>query len=193
MALQDKFDSEFTNTILKRTLMGAGSVKTAPTNDNVIIAQNDIVKISNSLTSLQNAFNKIYAHSLNVRNLNQYEEKRLQSIKRESKLESLAAPSIANPQQTQSTLSTEKTVQLFDDLSKSIENLTDKIDRLNLNGDNDSALGGAAAAAAGRGRGQRALPAGAGGQRHRGAHGGGLARGRAARPTHLGRRGSSWL
>lgn len=161
MAIQDKFDSAFTKSVLKKTLMGApqrdfrpdpekeaaarqtffSSNNTQSSDNNVANDNNyeltkaNLVTISNSFTSLQNAFNKIYAHTTNVRNLHQYEEKRLASIKRETNLENkIASGSGAVPNITNDGSSLASTAAKLDELALSVENLNDKMKNLNLSG-----------------------------------------------------------
>lgn len=151
MAIQDKLDQNFTNAVLRKTLIGATKIRGASANDNTMISQNDIVKMSNSFTSLQNAFNKIYTYSLNVRNLHQFQEKRLQVISKETNLEAKTSGGVSIPSSgTQNNLGS--TTVLFDDLSKSIDNLNDKLKNTNLGG---SGVLGMAGGLAGSGLGAR--------------------------------------
>jgi murein DD-endopeptidase MepM/ murein hydrolase activator NlpD len=143
MAIKDKLDQNFTDAVLKKTLIGNSKNRGLSANDNNdMIPQNDIVAISNSFTSLQNAFNKIYAYSLNVRNLHQFQEKRLQTINRETNLEAKTGggSSIQSSGTPQNNLGS--TTVLFDDLSKSIEGLNDKLKNVNLGGSGFSGTAG---------------------------------------------------
>jgi murein DD-endopeptidase MepM/ murein hydrolase activator NlpD len=143
MAIKDKLDQNFTDAVLKKTLIGNSKNRGLSANDNNdMIPQNDIVAISNSFTSLQNAFNKIYAYSLNVRNLHQFQEKRLQTINRETNLEAKTGggSSIQSSGTPQNNLGS--TTVLFDDLSKSIEGLNDKLKKTNLGGSGFSGTAG---------------------------------------------------
>jgi murein DD-endopeptidase MepM/ murein hydrolase activator NlpD len=139
MAIQDKFDSAFTDKLLKKTLITSKKTQTDDTavaNDNTHeLTKSNLATLSNSFTSLQNAFNKIYAHTLNVRNLHQYEEKRLSNIKRETNLENKIAPSsspVLNTGGDGSSLAS--TAATLDELASSVEKLNDKMKKINLSG-----------------------------------------------------------
>lgn len=136
MALQDKFDSAFTDKLLKKALMSPGKTPTTTANDNNYeLTKSNLVTLSNSFTSLQNAFNKIYAHTLNVRNLHQYDEKRMASISRQNKLETKIAPG-STPISTASGSgdSLASTAATLDNLSTSVEKLNEKMKKINLSG-----------------------------------------------------------
>lgn len=114
-----------TNTTRVKSKRGATRVKKPKSNSTA--SQDDIVRISDSLTSLENAFNKIYAYSINVRNLQQYQEKRLLSIKRESGLESKAGGGAASSSlPIESTSDSGTTAAKFDELADKIQDLSDK-------------------------------------------------------------------
>jgi murein DD-endopeptidase MepM/ murein hydrolase activator NlpD len=141
MAIQDKLDSAFTDKILKKTLLSSNALKTqnlevSVVNDNVPeLTKSNLITISNSFTSLQNAFNKIYAHTLNVRNLHQYEEKKLSNIKRENNLENKITPGaspVLNTGGAGSSLAS--TATTLDELASSVEKLNDKMKKINLSG-----------------------------------------------------------
>lgn len=136
MALQDKFDSAFTDKILKKALITPSKTPTATANDNTHeLTKSNLMTISNSFTSLQNAFNKIYAHTLNVRNLHQYDEKRISNIKRENNLENNITPSSSPALGTNNAGSSlAATASTLDDLASSVENLNDKMKNINLSG-----------------------------------------------------------
>lgn len=138
MALQDKFDSAFTNKLLKKTLMSGNQQQntTVTANDNSYeLTKSNLITISNSFTSLQNAFNKIYSHSLNVQNLHQYDEKRMANIKKESNLESKIAPNAASTSITNNSGdSLSSTASTLDSLASSVEKLNDKMKKINLSG-----------------------------------------------------------
>ena len=142
MALQDKFDSQFTEKLLKRTLVkpsNASAVANANDN-NYELTKSNLVTLSNSFTSLQNAFNKIYAHTINVRNLHQYDEKRMASISRPNSLENKIAPASAPVISTDGTgNSLSSTAATLDELASSVEKLNEKMKKINLNG---SGIGG---------------------------------------------------
>lgn len=141
MAIQDKIDSTFTNKLLKKTLLSNKTQKTLDldatvANDNVPeLTKSNLITISNSFTSLQNAFNKIYAHTLNVRNLHQYDEKRLSNIKKENNLENKITPGGASALGTNNSGSSlASTASTLDDLASSVEKLNDKMKKINLSG-----------------------------------------------------------
>ncbi len=140
MALQDKFDSAFTDKLLKKALMSPGKTPTTTANDNNYeLTKSNLVTLSNSFTSLQNAFNKIYAHTLNVRNLHQYDEKRMANISRQNKLETKIAPG-STPISTASGSgdSLASTAATLDNLSTSVEKLNEKMKKINLSGNGQS-------------------------------------------------------
>lgn len=136
MALQDKFDSAFTDKLLKKALMSPSKTPTTTANDNNYeLTKSNLVTLSNSFTSLQNAFNKIYAHTLNVRNLHQYDEKRMASISRQNKLETKISPVGSTPIATTGTGdSLASTAATLDNLSTSVEKLNEKMKKINLSG-----------------------------------------------------------
>ena len=137
MALQDKFDSAFTDKLLKKALMSPVKTPTTTANDNNYeLTKSNLVTLSNSFTSLQNAFNKIYAHTLNVRNLHQYDEKRMGNISRQNKLETKISPGSSTPISTASGSgdSLASTAATLDNLSTSVEKLNEKMKKINLNG-----------------------------------------------------------
>lgn len=137
MALQDKFDSAFTEKLLKRTLVKpttAAAVNTANDN-NYELTKSNLVTLSSSFTSLQNAFNKIYAHTVNVRNLHQYDEKRLANISRQNSLENKIAPASSPVTSTSGPGdSLASTAATLDELASSVEKLNEKMKKINLNG-----------------------------------------------------------
>jgi len=141
MAIQDKFDSAFAEKLLKKTLLANKTQTPTATvaNDNTHeLTKSNLVTISNSFTSLQNAFNKIYAHTLNVRNLHQYEEKRISNIKRENNLENKITPSSAPALSTNNTGSSlASTASTLDDLASSVEKLNEKMKNVKLSGGGD--------------------------------------------------------
>jgi murein DD-endopeptidase MepM/ murein hydrolase activator NlpD len=136
MAVQDRLDPAFTNKLLKKTLLSnkAPADDIVVANDNMIVlTKSNLVTISNSFTSLQNAFNKIYAHTLNVRNLHQYDEKRLSNIKRESNIENKITPG-SSPVLNTSSGSHVSSASILDKLASSVEKLNDKMKNINLSG-----------------------------------------------------------
>jgi murein DD-endopeptidase MepM/ murein hydrolase activator NlpD len=138
MAIQDKFDSAFTDKLLKKTLLSnkPQNLDASVANDNTHeLTKSNLVTLSNSFTSLQNAFNKIYAHTLNVRNLHQYDEKRLANIKKENSLENKIAPSTSPVLNTGGDgTSLASTAATLDELASSVEKLNDKMKKINLSG-----------------------------------------------------------
>ena len=142
MAIQDKFDSAFTDKLLKKALMSPGKTPTTTANDNNYeLTKSNLVTLSNSFTSLQNAFNKIYAHTLNVRNLHQYDEKRMANISRQNKLETKIAAGGGTPiSATGAGDSLASTAATLDNLSTSVEKLNEKMKKINLSGNGNAML-----------------------------------------------------
>jgi murein DD-endopeptidase MepM/ murein hydrolase activator NlpD len=135
MAIKDKIDQDFANSLIKKVMFGTGKKKQqiAAGNDNIIVSQDNIVKMSDSLTSLQNAFNTIYAHSLNIRNLQQFQEKRLQTIKKESNIESkLSSGSMAGGAMPSGESGLGLSAAKLDKLAEKMGDLNDKLDKLDL-------------------------------------------------------------
>ena len=72
-------NDDLINSVLKKSFIKAGTE---------LLEKKSIVQISNNITSLHNAYNKIYASTLNVKNIQKQEERRLQNIKKEITMES---------------------------------------------------------------------------------------------------------
>jgi murein DD-endopeptidase MepM/ murein hydrolase activator NlpD len=143
MALQDKFDPAFIDSILKKSLVSSNKVQTvAALNDNSHqLTKSNLATISNSFTSLQNTFNKIYAHTLNVRNLHKYQEKSIANIKRENSLENKITPSRSSVSGTNDTGDgLASSASVLDSLSSSVVKLNEKMKRLDLSGGIGSSL-----------------------------------------------------
>jgi murein DD-endopeptidase MepM/ murein hydrolase activator NlpD len=144
MAIQDKFDSAFTDKLLKKTLLTTKpqNLDANVANDNTHeLTKSNLVTLSNSFTSLQNAFNKIYAHTLNVRNLHQYDEKRMANISRQNKLETKIAAGGGSPIAATGTGDPlASTAANLDNLSTSVEKLNEKMKKINLSGNGNAML-----------------------------------------------------
>ncbi len=144
MALQDKFDSAFADKLLKKALISPNKtqVESVANDNNYELTKSNLITISNSFTSLQNTFNKIYSHTLNVRNLHQYEEKRLANIKRENSIESKIAPPSSTPLSAAGDGSTlASTAATLDKLASSVDQLNEKMKNINLGGGGMSSAG----------------------------------------------------
>jgi murein DD-endopeptidase MepM/ murein hydrolase activator NlpD len=136
MALQDKFDQAFVQSILKKTLVSSNKVQvvTASNDNSYELTKSNLETLSNSFTSLQNTFNKIYAHTLNVRNLHRYQEKSIVSIKRENSLENKITPGTSPVSSSDSGSSLSSTTSILDSLASSVEKLNEKMKSVNLSG-----------------------------------------------------------
>jgi murein DD-endopeptidase MepM/ murein hydrolase activator NlpD len=133
MAITNLADSDELNSIIKRSLIGVRS------NENIeIITKKSTVNVSNTITSLHNAFNQIYAYTVNVKNIHTSEEKRLKNIKKEVTMESRARPaSLAGS----SSIDVGNLPDIFKQLTSSIQDLTKNLDNLNVSGTSGSASG----------------------------------------------------
>lgn len=134
MALQDKFDQAFVQSILKKTLVSSNNVQAvAAANDNSYeLTKSNLETLSNSFTSLQNTFNKIYAHTLNVRNLHRYQEKSIVNIKRENSLENKITPSSSPVFGSATGGGLSSSASILDSLASSVEKLNEKMKSVNL-------------------------------------------------------------
>ncbi len=136
MALQDKFDQAFVQSILKKTLVSSNKVQAVgAANDNSYeLTKSNLETLSNSFTSLQNTFNKIYAHTLNVRNLHRYQEKSIVNIKRENSLENKIVPSSSPVFGSVAGGGVSSSASILDSLASSVEKLNEKMKMVNLSG-----------------------------------------------------------
>lgn len=134
MALQDKFDQAFVQSILKKTLVSSNKVQvvTASNDNDHELTKSNIITLSNSFTTLQNTFNKIYAHALNIRNLHRYQEKSIVNIKRENSLENKITPSSSPVMGSNAGSSLSSSVSILDSLASSVEKLNEKMKKVNL-------------------------------------------------------------
>lgn len=152
MAIAGIIDDNDLSSIIKRSSIGI-SLK----NNAEILDKNSTVRVSNTITSLQNAFNNIYTYTLNVKNIQKIEEKRLQTIKKEVTMETKAAPQAL---QAGDMSDIGNLPDLFKSLTKTVKDLTDKLDKLDLSSSDDGGDididSGKKKKKAGRGKGRKA-------------------------------------
>lgn len=114
-------DRDLIESVLKKSMLGI------KTKDLQIVSEKAVRETSNSITSLQNAFNKIYTATRNVKNIQQQSERRLQNrnkeIAMETKLVSSASPAGMDYQID---------AGLFMQLSRAVNELANNLDKLNL-------------------------------------------------------------
>lgn len=111
--------------IISRAKVG---LKPAQKDQQRILTKESLVKTSSVVTSLQNSFNKILAHTTNTSNINQVQAKHLQSAGKEGVMERGGA-AMASPSASGGLGNLDKTGS---DLSKQIEKLTDSLGKLDL-------------------------------------------------------------
>lgn len=114
-------DRDLIESVLKKSMLGI------KTKDLQIVSEKAVRETSNSITSLQNAFNKIYTATRNVKNIQQQSDRRLQNrnkeITMETKLVSSASPAGMEYQID---------AGLFMQLSRAVDELANNLDKLNL-------------------------------------------------------------
>lgn len=96
------------------------------------LTKKDLVNISNSLTSLQSAFNTIYTNTLNVKNLQQYQQRTLESIQKENMLETAENISPSVNQMQIEAIDVTPIVDSISSVTKSVSRLADKLEDFNL-------------------------------------------------------------
>ena len=129
MAITQTADDDVLNNIIKKSLIGV-----KPKEKIEVLTGKSTVKVSNTITSLQNAFNKIYAYTQNVKNIHTLEEKRLQGIKKEVTMETKSSTaSLAGGM----SVDIGNLPDVFKQLTKSVEDLTKNLDKLDMS-DNTS-------------------------------------------------------
>lgn len=124
MAIAQKFDDDVLNSIIKRSL-----ISTAPKEKTEVLTEKNVVKVSNTITSLQNAFNKIYAYTQNVKNIHKLEEKRLQNIKKEVTMETKTSTATFAGGMS---IEVGNLPDVFKQLTESVEELTKNLDKLDM-------------------------------------------------------------
>lgn len=124
MVFED-LDENLLLSIISRAKVG---LKPAQKDQQRILTKESLVKTSSVVTSLQNSFNKILAHTTNTSNINQVQAKHLQSAGKEGVMERGAA-AMASPSASGGLGNLDKTGS---DLSKQIEKLTDSLGKLDL-------------------------------------------------------------
>ena len=124
MDIAQNMDSDALNNIIKKSLGGIVSKEKTET-----LTEKSIVKVSNSVTSLQNAFNNIYAYTLNVKNIHKLEEKRLQNIKKEVTMETKTSTATFAGG---SDIEVGNLPDIFKQLTKSVEALTKNLNNLDM-------------------------------------------------------------
>lgn len=124
MAIAQQANEEDLNSIIKRSSIGI-----KPKEKTEVLTEKSIIQLSNTITSLQNSFNKIYTHTLNVKNIHQMEEKRLQNIKKEVTMETkISTASLAGG----AGIEIGNLPDLFKQLTTSVEDLTKQFDKLDM-------------------------------------------------------------
>lgn len=126
MIITEDIDVNDLNSIIKRSLVGI-----KPRDQIEVLDKKSIVKVSDSITSLQNAFNKIYAHTLNVKNIQSSEERRLQNIKKEVAMETRAGGNAATLAGDQAT-DMSGMPDIFKTLTKLVGQLDEELKNLDL-------------------------------------------------------------
>lgn len=96
------------------------------------LTKKDLVNISNSLTSLQGAFNTIYANTLNVKNLQQYQQRTLETIQKENMLEAAENISPSVNQMQIEAIDVTPIVDSISSVTRSVSRLADKLEDFNL-------------------------------------------------------------
>ena len=131
MSITTLADSDDLNSIIKRSLVGV-----KPKENAEVITKKSTVNVSNTITSLHNAFNQIYAYTLNVKNIHTSEEKRLKNIKKEVTMESRARPaSLAGG----SSMDVGNLPDIFKQLTESIQDLNKSLEKLDMSSTGDAA------------------------------------------------------
>jgi murein DD-endopeptidase MepM/ murein hydrolase activator NlpD len=130
MAIALQANDEALNSIIKRSSIGI-----KPKEKTEVLTEKSVVKVSNTITSLQNSFNKIYTYTLNVKNIHKMEEKRLQNIKKEVTMETkTSTASLAGG----AAIDIGNLPDLFKQLTKSVEGLTKQFDKLDMSTDSNT-------------------------------------------------------
>lgn len=117
MAIATDIDPKILNSIIEKTLLS--------------IPQTDrsIQKISDTVTSIHNAFNQIYTYSNNINKLSNVQYKTMLSMSKETSMETKLQNNILK---VSSNVDTTELVKKFTGLSKSIEQLTERLSILDL-------------------------------------------------------------
>jgi murein DD-endopeptidase MepM/ murein hydrolase activator NlpD len=124
MAITLQADEETLNNIIKKSSIGF-----KPKEKTEVLTEKSVVKVSNTITSLQNAFNRIYTYTLNVKNIHKIEERRLQNIKKEVTMETkTSSASLAGGAAVDIGIIPD----LFKQLTKTVEELTDQLNKLDM-------------------------------------------------------------
>ena len=127
MAIAQNIDNDTLNSIIKKSFIGI-----APKENQEVIPGKSIVKVSNTITSLQNAFNSIYTYTLNVKNIHKVQERRLQNIKKEVTMETKTSttPTLVGGMDFE----IGNLPDVFRRLTTSVKDLTLQLDNLDMSG-----------------------------------------------------------
>lgn len=99
------------------------------------LSKKDLANISNSLTSLQGAFNQIYASTLNIRNIQQYQQKSFLGVQKENRLEATQNISSTMNMGQPSDDNVAALLNSISEVSYNVDLLATKLRKINIGGD----------------------------------------------------------